>query len=255
MAGFDHGVSTVKYLTESSGRERLVSNRSGAISLNSLFSNRTLGTRDRTFELSRFDSVNEKFLRRSRSPTFEFELTRFCTDSYDSIPFPGSIYFDQPYPRSSERSSRSEYNYPRGGRKIISARPTAMHHPREPIGRASLTTVRPRRARSTIPRLPRKSCSSSISHSIFPPGYRLTFTCTRRIDVAFQLRGNPAYFLPAQRFFRSNFSRRKKETTSFPYFVHSSESRIGQSSYFYLFDPLSYSSPIPRINARRRDCV
>lgn len=255
MAGFDHGVSTVKYLTESSGRERLVSNRSGAISLNSLFSNRTLGTRDRTFELSRFDSLNEKFLRRSRSPTFEFELTRFCTDSYDSIPFPGSIYFDQPYPRSSERSSRSEYNYPRGGRKIISARPTAMHHPREPIGRASLTTVRPRRARSTIPRLPRKSCSSSISHSIFPPGYRLTFTCTRRIDVAFQLRGNPAYFLPAQRFFRSNFSRRKKETTSFPYFVHSSESRIGQSSYFYLFDPLSYSSSIPRIKAHRRDCV
>lgn len=100
-------------------------------------------------------------------------------------------------------------------------------------------------SRSTIPRLPRKSCSSSISHSIFPPGYRLTFTCTRRIDVAFAVPTSwkPGLFpappprsstlLPLQLF---QIKKKKKKQLHFP--ISSTFLRLSnleQPSYFHLF--------------------
>lgn len=164
----------------------------------------------------------DEYPRRSHSRTFEFELNanpflhqfvRF--DSLRRIDLFRSTLSS--LERGRERSSRSEYNYPRGGRKIISACPTAMHHPREPIERASLTTVCPSRARvRPDPRFP--DFLVNLARVPFPTrSFRPAIDLlSRALDVStsrsqFQLRGNPAYFLPLllvlQRFFRSNFSR------------------------------------------------
>lgn len=110
-----------------------------------------------------------------------------------------------------ERSPRSEYNYPRGGRKIISACPTAMHHPREPIEREreskfnDRTRVRPdprfpdflvNLARVPFPTRSFRPAIDLLSRALDVSTSRSNFGLTRLISS------------PVQRFFfRPNFSK------------------------------------------------
>lgn len=176
----------------------------------------------------------DEYPRRSHSRTFEFELNanpflhqfvRF--DSLSRIDLFRSTLSS--LERGRERSSRSEYNYPRGGRKIISACPTAMHHPREPIERASLTTVCPSRARvRPDPRFP--DFLVNLARVPFPTrSFRPAIDLlSRALDVSTS-RSNfvetRLISCPSSSFFNASSAptfpdKKKKETTSFPYFVH-----------------------------------